>query len=34
MIFVDRKPKIVEALVPLSVSSNDQDNRELLREKA
>ena len=37
MIFVDRKPKIVEALVPLSVSPNDQGDqkdRDSLREKA
>lgn len=34
MIFVDRKPKIVEALVPLSVSPNARDNRESLRDKA
>ena len=34
MNFARRKPKIVEALVPLSISSNDQDNRELVREKA
>ncbi|MBL0716772.1 MAG: SRPBCC family protein [Desulfosarcina sp.] len=34
MNFAGRKPKIVEALVPLFVSPNDQDNRELLREKA
>ncbi len=34
MNFVDRKPKIVEALVPLPVSINDQDDPESLKEKA